>query len=220
MSYPRFRGAEYRAQVPATVEVKGDTVVGYAAVFGSASIEEAVRLKQGPNAGKVLSFTETISPGAFSAKLAGEHDLRMLIDHETRLILGRESASMMRVGQDSTGLSFECRLPDTSYARDLRVSMDRGDIRECSFGFWTRQDKWSRGQDGISLHRDLIELDVFECSIVTFPVFEATWAELRSMAQETLEDFLVSEDLDQARRRWLWLAARRHRTGFQASIVA
>src|SRR5690606_25927919 len=51
-------------------------------------------------------FREKIRPGAF-AKTIQEADVRALIDHEPRLILGRNKAGTLRLREDEIGLAIE-----------------------------------------------------------------------------------------------------------------
>lgn len=46
--------------------------------------------------------TESVAPGAFANALGD--DIRALIDHETRLVLGRNKAGTLELREDSHGL--------------------------------------------------------------------------------------------------------------------
>ena len=73
-----------------------------------------------------------------SAELDG--DLRMLFDHQTTMVIGRQAASTLDALDDGSGIVVTGYPPDTSWARDLRVSMDRGDINQMSFRFHALED--------------------------------------------------------------------------------
>jgi hypothetical protein len=81
-------------------------------------------------------------------------------------------------------------MPETSYARDLSVLMQRGDVDSMSFGFHVPRggDEWS--DDG--QRRYLNEIALREVSVVTgFPAYEATSATIRKaqlLAQRTDTD--------------------------------
>ena len=47
-------------------------------------------------------MTESIAPGAFSNTISG--DVRALVDHDTRLVLGRTTAHTLELREDSYGL--------------------------------------------------------------------------------------------------------------------
>lgn len=140
---------------------------GYAAVFNSDS--------------EPLPFIETIAPGAFRKTLAeSKRDIRMYLNHNTDLILGRRRAGTLRLKEDRQGLVVDADLPDTTYARDLSVSMKRGDVDEMSFGFTVPEgkDEWEGNR------RRLREISLFEVSVVTgFPAYTATSAHVRKLIE-------------------------------------
>jgi HK97 family phage prohead protease len=142
------------------------TLSGYAAVFNSLSEDMG-------------GWREQILPGAFSKCLAGNPDIVCLRDHNPSMILGRTTSGTLRVTQDEVGLRFECDLPDTTQANDLVTSLERKDINGCSFGFYCTRDNWHE-DDGLEV-RDVIEADVFDCSVVTYPAYPATSVSLRSL---------------------------------------
>ena len=107
--------------------------VGYGAVFNSLS----------ENLG---GFREIIAPGAFDDVL--NDDTRALINHDANQVLGRTKSGTLRLSVDDTGLRYEVDLPDTSYARDLSVLMERGDVDQSSFGFMVETDSWAEDEDG------------------------------------------------------------------------
>ena len=141
----------------------GMSFTGYAAVFNSPS--------------QPLPFIETIAPGAFKRSLSARNNVRMLLNHDTSRVLGTTRAKTLRLSEDSKGLHVEADLPDTTYGRDLSVSMQRGDVDSMSFGFSVPRngDRWS--DDGNQ--RTLVEVRLHEVSVVTFPAYEATTASVR-----------------------------------------
>ena len=119
-------------------------------------------------------FREVIRPGAFTRTLKSA-DVRMLINHDPNLILGRNKSGTLSLSEDETGLKFRCELPDTTYAKDLRESISRGDISQCSFGFTVNRQAWiddKEEEDG--LVRELLDVDLFDTSAVTFPAYPDT----------------------------------------------
>jgi uncharacterized protein len=139
---------------------------GYAAVYNSPS--------------EPLPFTETIAPGAFDKTLRSRNNVKMYLNHDSTLVLASTRAKTMKLTSDSKGLLVESDLPDTSYARDLAVLMERGDVDSMSFGFSVPSggDRW--GSDGMT--RELKQIRLHEVSVVTgFPAYSATSAALRSL---------------------------------------
>lgn len=135
-------------------------------------------------------FREQFAPGSLHFD-----DLRVLINHDDSLILGRLNAGTMRVHDSPSGFRFECDLPDTSYARDLRVSLQRKDISGCSFGFICDKDSWQM-QGGIAV-RTVHAATLLEVSVCTFPAYPQTEAALRG-----LDHFkIASECVEQMRRK-------------------
>lgn len=153
----------------------GPLIRGHAAVFDKLS----------ENLG---GFREIIARGAFDEVL--ENDVRALIGHRDELILGRTSAKTLRIGVDAEGLTYEIDPPDTSYARDLLVSLERGDIRESSFGFSIARDgdTWTEDEDG-RLVRTITKVSrLYDVSPVTFPAYPDT-----DVAKRSLESFKRSQ---------------------------
>lgn len=149
------------------MEGEAGTVVGYASVFNT----------QTSIAGM---FREQVAPGAFARSIAEGADVRALIDHDSSLIIGRSKAGTLRLAEDDTGLRVEIDLPDTQVARDLRVSMARGDISQMSFGFYVRGEHWD--QAAPPPLRTITDVDLFDVSVVTFPQYPEAEAALRSLA--------------------------------------
>lgn len=126
-------------------------------------------------------FRERIAPGAF-AKTIGSADIRALWNHDANIVLGRNKSGTLRLSEDAAGLAFEVDMPDTQYVRDLVMSpIARGDVNQCSFGFYTVSDKWAK-VDGEWL-RTLLEVELFDVSPVTYPAYQQTDVAVRSLEQ-------------------------------------
>jgi HK97 family phage prohead protease len=128
-------------------------------------------------------FRERIKPGAFKNALA-RSDVRALFNHDSNFILGRESAGTLKLHEDSNGLYMDLEPPDTQFAHDLLVSIERGDIKDQSFGFIVAKDgdKWENLHDESKTTIRTIEKidELFDVSIVTFPAYPDTSVALRS----------------------------------------
>ena len=144
-------------------------VEGHAAVFNSRS----------ENLG---GFTEIIHDGAFDDVLGD--DVRALFNHDSNLILGR-SPNTLTVSVDHRGLVFKYESPDTTYARDLLVSLERGDISQSSFGFNIAAvdgAEWIEDEETGAVTRHIRKVSrLFDVSPVTFPAYAQTDVALRSL---------------------------------------
>jgi Escherichia/Staphylococcus phage prohead protease len=136
-------------------------------------------------------FRERIAQGAFR-KTIGEADVRALVNHDPNYVLGRNRAGTLSLAEDKHGLAVEIEPPDAQWARDLMVSMKRGDISQMSFGF--RPVKWTEEDNGPNQPLDvtLQEARLFDVSVVTFPAYPQTEAWARS-AIASISHYLLSE---------------------------
>lgn len=146
-----------------------DFIVGHAAVFNKRSL-----LLFG-------YFFEYIARNSFTKSIE-EDDIRALFNHEPNLVLGRNRSGTLLLEEDDVGLRMKIRLPDTTLGKDLRVSVDRGDITQASFGFDTIEDEWDKDSDGVWV-RTLRKARLWDVSPVTFPAFTDTDVALRSFCE-------------------------------------
>ena len=122
-------------------------------------------------------FRERINRGAFTKSLL-ENDQVCLWGHDTRYVLGRKSAGTLILREDDKGLYFEVSLPNTTWARDLKESVDRGDIKQMSFGFKVVRENWIDNKETLKEYgmpiREVEEITLHEISLVTFPAYTET----------------------------------------------
>jgi len=151
-------------------------IVGYAAVFNSFSED-------------LGGFTERILPGAFSDSLK-KQDVRALVDHDSRLILGRTTANTLTLAEDDQGLRATILPPwENSYAADLQRSIERGDISGMSFAFETLADDWA--VENGKVIRTLRNIRLHEVSVVTFPAYPDTAVAVRHLRQFQRDNLLI-----------------------------
>ncbi len=120
---------------------------GYASVFGEIDL------------GK-----DAIEPGAFAQSLSrrGASGVRMLFQHDPAEPLG----SWKTIREDARGLYVEGVLaPGVERAREVHQLMKNGALDGLSIGFQTVKAKTDKG--GV---RRILEADLWEISIVTFPM--------------------------------------------------
>lgn len=167
---PEIRKREHRIQSRELRVKRNETgapvIEGYAAVFNSLSED-------------LGGFYEQILPGAFTASLKTNPDVRALFNHDSNIVLGRTKSGTLELQEDATGLFWRCTLPDTAMARDLAVSIERGDVDQCSFGFYCLSDSWAM-QNGTPI-RSVKTAEIFDVSAVTYPAYPATSVAMRSL---------------------------------------
>lgn len=167
---------EYRFIQKAELSVRGDDgkkkIVGYPVVFNSLSRE-------------MWGFKERVMPGAFKRTLAEGADVRALINHNASLILGRNKAGTLTLKEDDHGLHSIIDPPDTTAAKDIIESISRGDVDGMSFSFRSVDERWLK-EGGINI-REILDADLFDVAIVTYPAYPATEVMIRSLPQTVKE---------------------------------
>jgi HK97 family phage prohead protease len=144
-------------------ENEGRTIVGYAAVWDSPS--------------EFMGFTEYVKRGAFSKTLNDGADVRLLIDHEG-VPLARSKSGTLALEEDERGLRVEAELDPMNPDAARIIS---------AFAFRTVKDSWNNDRTV----RELREVQLYDVSVVTFPAYEQTVAELRKR-QDTVTVETVS----------------------------
>lgn len=121
-------------------------------------------------------WREVIVAGAFAI----DGDIRALWQHDSAMVLGRTTAGTLSLRDDETGIYAETDPPDTSWARDAIVSIERGDVSGSSFGFYVDEDEW------VLTEREVIRRvkrgTLVEVSAVTFPAYPTTSTSVRDRA--------------------------------------
>lgn len=149
-------------------------VTGYASVFGV------------PDLGR-----DTVMPGAFSASLArrGAAGVRMLWQHDPAEPIGL----WLSLAEDSRGLRVSGRLnPAVQRAREVAALIAEGALDGLSIGFRVVKALPERGG------RRLLALDLWEVSLVTFPLQPG--ARVLTRASAGLSSDLAASLHAQARR--------------------
>ena len=160
----QFRSAPVKFQTRS--EETGPVIAGYFAVFNNQT-----ELWPG--------CIEQIAPGSFASSLGG--DVRALIDHDTRLVLGRTTVGTLSLREDDTGLYGEIKINEhDSDAMNLYARVQRGDVSQCSFGFDIVAEDYAVSPDGQTCTWTVRDLILYEVSVVTFPAYEATSVEARN----------------------------------------
>lgn len=157
---------EDRSIVYSNLEVRasadGKTLTGYAAVFDSPS--------------EPLPWTEYVRRGAFTKTINDGADVRLLIDHEG-IPLARTKSGTLTLEEDDYGLRIAAELDDANPdAARVISALRRGDLSQMSFAFQTVKDSWNSDRST----RELKEVRLHDVSVVTYPAYEETLAEVRT----------------------------------------
>lgn len=142
-------------------------VEGYAAVFDQWSDD-------------LGGFREIIRTGAFSQTIQVD-DIRMVWNHNTDEVLGRNQAGTLELEEDDVGLRFVDYPPEGAEGRV--ESIERGDVDQMSFLFTAERDEWHKDEDG-NWTRELLQVRIYEISPVVFPAYPQTSAQVRSRLEE------------------------------------
>ena len=162
--------------IPSEVQITNNgekpRIEGYFAVFNS-----NYEIEKG--------YTESIAPGAFTDELHA--DVRALIDHESRLVLGRTTAATLELREDEHGLWGGIDInPNDTEAMNLYARVQRGDVSQCSIGFRIIDEGVEEREDG-TVHWTIKKVKLYEVSCCTFPAYEETEISARKADIEELE---------------------------------
>ena len=134
--------------------------------------------------GGSYGWTETIAGGACDKSVSERDDVRLLVNHDG-IALARTASGTLTLASDSVGL--RCG-PDPLDANSPLVqtvasAMSRGkagqqrrDLDDMSFAFQVIRQEWN----GDYTERDILEVKLFDVSLVTYPANPAATALLRS----------------------------------------
>lgn len=139
---------------------------GYASVYDSWSLD-------------LGGFRERVMPGAFDDVLTRTPPAHVVHvwDHDTTRVLSTTDNGTLTLGSDTHGLQYYSRVAKTSYAADLRVLLERGDIRQSSFAFTVAEDEWRTVQeDGEEIiERDVVQVkDLYDVTTTALGAYPAT----------------------------------------------
>jgi len=179
MSQGNKREVRFTGRMRASGNSTAPVIAGYAATYNSQT-----ELMSG--------LFEVIRPGAFTRTLAEKADVRCLFNHNEDIILGRTKSKTLRLREDGTGLFFECDVPKSRM--DVYESVQRGDVSECSFGFTVADEHFTPSGKTDTL-RELLDVDLFDVSVVVFPAYGSTSAEARNLWPEGRPEHLEARNI-------------------------
>jgi HK97 family phage prohead protease len=127
-------------------------------------------------------FVETIAPGFFDASRDdGFRGVMARYNHE--LLLGTTAAGSLRMQIDDTGLDYETDLLDDAASLRVLKLVERGDVHQSSFAFYTLEDEWGMTEQGFPL-RTLLRGKLVDVAPVDSPAYLDTSTGLRSLADK------------------------------------
>jgi len=142
-------------------------------------------------------FEEVIAPGAFDYALQKDYDIRCLFNHESELILGRTKANTCKVFVNAQGNLEYTWVPDYENPTHVSVvrSIMRGDITQSSFAFTIREQVWTESEKYGNMGKRVVNVieDLFDVSPVTYPAYEDTEADARSIIKMRDEEREISD---------------------------
>lgn len=143
--------------------------------------------------------SEKIAPGAFSDTLGG--DIRALTNHDTTLVLGRNKSGTLDLREDAHGLWGSVRINrEDQDAMNLYRRVQRGDVDQCSFGFFVESERRDVLPDG-SVEYTIEKVRLLEVSVVTFPAYEETSVSARARQEEDIRRRTLDEARESLRRK-------------------
>lgn len=134
-------------------------------------------------------WAEMILPGSFDG-IAGDANIKALINHDDTFVLGRTGANTLELRQDNTGLWGKITInPKDQDAINLYERVKRRDVYQCSIGFDILEEEAEHKPDGSILWK-LRKVKLYEVSVVTFPAYEETNVEARGKSNTLSESRL------------------------------
>ncbi len=153
-------------------------IEGYFAVFGAV-------YELWPGA------TESIDPHAFDDAL--QDDIRVLVDHDTRLVLGRNKAGTASFRVDDHGLWASVLInPEDTDATNAYARNKRGDVTQASFGFDILDEETEFRDDG-TIHWTIKKVKLYEVSVCTFPAYKETEVNARREDFKKIQERRVND---------------------------
>lgn len=181
----------------ATIEVRAadDDAPGIQG-YGSVA-EQATTIE-----GYFSDWDEEVAAGAWTQTIK-TGDIRSMFNHDTNQLLGRTSAGTLRLKEEDEGLWYDVDInTDDPMAMGVHAKVARGDVDGSSVWFRVVRQEWTYPNDQNDLERPkrrILEAQLFEVGPVTFPAFEQTTSQARSLSP--MDAVLRSAGLDSAAKR-------------------
>ncbi len=178
----RFTSGECRIDTSDSKRIRGTAIV-----FNSRSV----------NLG---GFYEIISPDAVERTIREAGDVRALVDHDTAKVMGRTKSGTLVMKKGRNGLDVSIDPPDTSFSRDIQESLSRGDVSGMSFRFRVMPDGDTWDEEDGMLVRTVHDMSFDEVSIVSFPAYPATSANLSARTIKRVQEHNSGHSIEWLKR--------------------
>lgn len=172
----------------APAERAGGLIKGYAATFMDRALIGG-------------EFFEQIAPGAF-ANTIRDGDVLALIAHDYGRVLGRQSAGSLRLSENGLGLYFELDADlTTPSGQEAFGNIKSRAIQGCSFGFRVLSEDWT--DEGQIPLRTILEIQLYEISVLANPAYESTaaWVSSRATNNATTNNQAARRRIEAAMRK-------------------
>ena len=131
-------------------------------------------------------------------------DVKALIDHDSRLVLGRRNETVQTLSYeiDDTGVYVRIQInPADTDAMSLRARVLRGDVDQASFGFTESSVEYTDLPDGRCRRTIRGVENLYEFTVCTFPAYEQTCVTARSRTGDDLRRELLEHRKQKLKRR-------------------
>lgn len=149
-------------------------------------------------------FYEKIDRRAFDNTLNDRHNIFLLYHHDWSKPLASTVTGTLTLSIDNIGLRFNATINDNlSYGKDAIELIRQGLISGCSFGFSCVRESNEYNLTDDSITRTLLEVELYEGSILCIPQYEDTqvFARAKEIAKDERNKLQQIKDLEIRKRR-------------------
>jgi len=144
-------------------------------------------------------YFEKIDRSAFDNTLKDGHNIFLLYHHDWTKPLASTKTGTLELETDNIGLRFKATINNNlSYARDTIELVKEGLIQGCSFGFNCVRENVEYNNEDDSLIRTLLEVNLYEGSVLCIPQYEDTtvFTRAKELVAEERQKLKVDKELE------------------------
>jgi len=144
-------------------------------------------------------FYEKIDRGAFDNTLKDMHNIFLLYHHQWDKPLASTRTGTFQLEVDNIGLKFNATInSNLSYGKDAIELIKENLIQGCSFGFHTVRESNEYNSNEDSIMRTLLEVELYEGSILCIPQYEDTtvFARCKEIVDQERNKLQETKDLE------------------------